>query len=121
MKNSDEIRSDFDAIAVALARTRARTLLTHSERALLRHTPLHARSAIDVGCGDGVVARALAQRGLRVTALDRSPRHGEGEVYLTPTEVGRVYPQLLAGVELEHHADWRYSAIWAPGRHPSEG
>ncbi len=227
MKTNPEIVSDFDAIAAALADTRARTRLTQSERALLRHVPPHARNAIDVGCGDGVVARALAQRGLRVTGLDLSPqmialasartpaelqlhyqvgdvmsdslpphsfdvvvsvnvihhfvlhsvvarlaelvaprgvlllqdlvtrpgfryllanivgasqqrfwrllnhsgsheverlydRHGIGEVYLTPTDVRRVYPDLLPGVRLEHHADWRYSAIWTRLRQPNE-
>ncbi len=39
-------------------------------------------------------------------------RHGAGEVYLTPAEVRRTYPELLPGVKLEQHADWRYSAIW---------
>lgn len=221
MKTTNEIVSDFDTIAAALAESRARTELTASERALLRHVPPYARHAIDVGCGDGVVARALAQRGLRVTGLDLSPRmialasartsadlgvqylvgdimsesfpprsfdvvvsinmvhhfaagsimprlaelvaprgvlliqdvvtrtgfryllpnilgairqrsrrllnrgasgdverlyarHGDGEVYLTPSEVQTIYSDLLRGVRLEHHTNWRYSAIWSP-------
>ena len=72
MKTNHEIVTDFNAIADALADRRARNRLTRSERALLRHVPPDAHNAIDVGCGDGIVARALARRGLRVTGLDLS-------------------------------------------------
>ena len=40
-----------------------------SSRASLA-TPLHARTALDVGCGEGFAARALAARGLAVTGVD---------------------------------------------------
>ena len=74
MKATHEIIADFDAIAGALAQRPARRKLVPAERALLRHVPPAARSALDVGCGDGVVARALARRGLRVRAVDISPQ-----------------------------------------------
>jgi 2-polyprenyl-3-methyl-5-hydroxy-6-metoxy-1,4-benzoquinol methylase len=39
-------------------------------RELLPLVPSSARSALDVGCGEGFASRALAARGLTVTALD---------------------------------------------------
>jgi len=39
-------------------------------RGLLPHIPQGARTALDVGCGEGFAARALAARGLAVTAID---------------------------------------------------
>jgi 2-polyprenyl-6-hydroxyphenyl methylase / 3-demethylubiquinone-9 3-methyltransferase len=35
-----------------------------------RHAPLAGREAIDVGCGGGILAEAMAQRGARVTGID---------------------------------------------------
>ena len=64
---------DFDAIAGALAAGSRSDRLTPAERALLRHVPPNARRALDVGCGDGAIARALARRGLTVLAIDISP------------------------------------------------
>ena len=66
--------SDFDAIAEALGGGPSRISLTPAERALLAHIPAGARRAIDVGCGDGVITRALASRGLEVVGIDISPR-----------------------------------------------
>jgi 2-polyprenyl-3-methyl-5-hydroxy-6-metoxy-1,4-benzoquinol methylase len=67
------VAADFDEIARALAARSAHEELTPAERALLAHTPAHARRAIDVGCGDGVITRALAKRGLDVVGIDLSP------------------------------------------------
>lgn len=44
----------------------------HYHRLLLRHVPPGALTALDVGCGTGRFARELADRGLRVEALDAS-------------------------------------------------
>jgi SAM-dependent methyltransferase len=66
--------SDFDAIAAALAAAAPRDDLTLAECALVRHIPPHAKRALDVGCGDGVVSRAVARRGIAVLAIDVSPR-----------------------------------------------
>lgn len=74
MQSVPDIVTDFDAIASALERGPPRETLTSAERALLRHVPAGARSAVDVGCGDGVVSRALARRGLDVLGIDVSPR-----------------------------------------------
>lgn len=74
MKTITDIAADFDAIADALARGPAHETLTPAERALLAHVPADARYAIDVGCGDGVMTRVLAARGMSVLGLDVSPR-----------------------------------------------
>jgi len=42
-------------------------------RLLLRQLPPGCRRALDVGCGTGRFARRLAQRGIQVDAIDRSP------------------------------------------------
>jgi len=43
---------------------------THYHRVLLDALPSQASDVLDVGCGDGALARDLAARGLSVTALD---------------------------------------------------
>lgn len=72
-KSTSAIVAEFDEIAAALAACPARDALSAAERSLLRHVPSGARTAIDVGCGDGVTCRALARRGLAVTGVDASP------------------------------------------------
>jgi 2-polyprenyl-3-methyl-5-hydroxy-6-metoxy-1,4-benzoquinol methylase len=74
VKSTASVVADFDEIASALASTPPRHHLTPAERALLTYVPGRARTAIDVGCGDGVIARALAFRGLDVLGVDVSPR-----------------------------------------------
>ena len=73
MKPNSDIASDFSAVARALAQTPVRRRLTRAEQALLAHVPPAAKTALDVGCGDGVIARSLAERGVRVTGIDLSP------------------------------------------------
>jgi 2-polyprenyl-3-methyl-5-hydroxy-6-metoxy-1,4-benzoquinol methylase len=74
MKTTAEVAADFDEIAAALAASPPRDRLTPAERALLAYVPASARTAIDVGCGDGVITRAVADRGIRVLGVDVSPR-----------------------------------------------
>ena len=73
MKAATNVAADFDEIARALAAGSAHEELTPAERALLAHTPAHARRAIDVGCGDGVITRVLARRGVDMVGIDLSP------------------------------------------------
>jgi SAM-dependent methyltransferase len=40
---------------------------------LLRHHPVVGRQALDLGCGTGTLALLLAERGWRVTGIDRAP------------------------------------------------
>src|SRR5207253_899709 len=63
----------FDGIAAALGANPPRETLRATEAALLRLIPPAAATALDVGCGDGVLARAVARRGIRVLGLDLSP------------------------------------------------
>ena len=74
VKNTSHVAADFDMIADALACEPAHDTLTPAERALIAQVPGNARHAIDVGCGDGVIARVLATRGIGVVGLDVSPR-----------------------------------------------
>jgi len=74
MKTITDLAADFDTIADALACEPAHDALTSAERALITHVPGNARQGIDVGCGDGVITRVLATRGMSVVGLDVSPR-----------------------------------------------
>jgi SAM-dependent methyltransferase len=47
---------------------------SHYHDHLLRHVPPHCTRALDVGCGGGRFARALASRGTAVDAIDPEPR-----------------------------------------------
>ena len=63
------------------------------------------------------VASRVAQRLMGLDGHSRSvrrlyARHGEGESYLTPDAVARVYSDLLPGAEVVQHLEWRYSVIW---------
>lgn len=46
---------------------------THYHDIVLRNVPRGCGEALDVGCGDGLLARRLAPRAAHVTGLDRSP------------------------------------------------
>ncbi|MDH4094905.1 MAG: bifunctional 2-polyprenyl-6-hydroxyphenol methylase/3-demethylubiquinol 3-O-methyltransferase UbiG [Betaproteobacteria bacterium] len=39
-----------------------------------RHAPLAGRDVLDVGCGGGILAEAMAQRGARVTGIDMADK-----------------------------------------------
>lgn len=47
---------------------------SHYHGHLLRHVPPHCTRALDVGCGGGRFARALASRGIAVDAIDPAQR-----------------------------------------------
>lgn len=66
--------ADFDGIADAIARDARPDVFTLAERFLLRHVPANAKRALDVGCGDGSLTRALAGRGIATLGIDASPR-----------------------------------------------
>jgi SAM-dependent methyltransferase len=67
----DTIRADFDRIArlVALRPDRPERY----ERFVLAQIPTRCASVLEIGCGAGRLARAIAARGARVTGLDASP------------------------------------------------
>lgn len=64
------VRADFDRIAAASRELPDR--IDPITAALLADLPAGAR-VLDAGCGTGALARHLARRGARVTAIDLSP------------------------------------------------
>ncbi len=46
---------------------------THYHRWLLAQIPAEARTALDIGCGDGLLATKIARRGLTVHGVDVDP------------------------------------------------
>ncbi|MDQ1295731.1 MAG: hypothetical protein QG608_3618 [Actinomycetota bacterium] len=62
----------------------------HYHGFLLEQVPPRAEKALDVGCGAGRLARALAARGLAVDALDRSAQMIELARALDPKAVGNI-------------------------------
>ena len=73
MKPMTAVVADFDRIAAALDAELGERRLTRAERFLVRNVPVHARSALDVGCGDGLLTRALAAHGIATLGVDASP------------------------------------------------
>ncbi|MFK7829261.1 MAG: bifunctional 2-polyprenyl-6-hydroxyphenol methylase/3-demethylubiquinol 3-O-methyltransferase UbiG [Congregibacter sp.] len=57
-----------------------------------QHSPVAGKNLLDVGCGGGILAESMAQRGASVTAIDM----GEG-----PLSVARLH-QLESGVEVDY-------------------
>lgn len=57
-----------------------------------RHSPVSGQRLIDVGCGGGILAEAMAQRGAEVTGIDM------GEA---PLSVAKLH-QLESGVEVDY-------------------
>ena len=46
----------------------------HYQPVILSTVPSGCRTALDVGCGDGMLARRLAEHSAEVTGIDRDPR-----------------------------------------------
>ena len=57
------------------------------------HSPVAGQVLVDVGCGGGILAEAMAQRGATVTGIDM----GEAPLF-----VARIH-QLESGVEVDYH------------------
>jgi len=64
------IQKDFDRIA--LLSSDGWDHNSHYHAFLLRHVPVGAQAALEVGCGTGEFSRLLAERARKVTALDLS-------------------------------------------------
>jgi SAM-dependent methyltransferase len=101
----------------------------HYHRLVLEAVPYHCRRALDVGCGDGMLARALARRAAEVTGIDRSAemirvarRSGGGPVYVEDdflTWQDGAY-DVISCVAVIHHMDFeaavtRMSGMLRPG------
>src|SRR5689334_5669131 len=65
-----DLKTDFDRLA--LLDEEGWTANNHYHRFLLRYVPRDCEEALEVGCGTGAFARELAERCMRVVALDLS-------------------------------------------------
>jgi len=134
LKSNAESATEFDAIASALKATSAVDHLTAAQRAVLNAIPPAARCGLDVGCGDGLLARAVAAHGVSMLAIDLAPQmialaQGRTEARLDIVyQVGDIMTAVLApqsfdvvfSVNTVHHmplADIlpRLAALVAPG------
>jgi 2-polyprenyl-3-methyl-5-hydroxy-6-metoxy-1,4-benzoquinol methylase len=70
----ESVIADFDEIAEAIAKDARPDALTLAERFLLRQVPADAKRALDIGCGDGTLCRALAERGIATLGIDASAK-----------------------------------------------
>jgi 2-polyprenyl-6-hydroxyphenyl methylase/3-demethylubiquinone-9 3-methyltransferase len=91
--------------------------------------PLAGKSALDVGCGAGLLAEPLARLGAAVTGLDAAPEnvgaarahaaaHGLGIEYLAggiETLAGRTFDLVMSMEVVEHVADPRAFAAGLAG------
>ena len=91
------VRSDFDRIATLIAREPERP--DRYEPFLLAHLPASGACVLEVGCGAGRLARAVAARGAAVTAIDLSPEMIRLARERTPREIVIDY---LCGDFSEH-------------------
>ena len=64
------VEADFDRLA--LLDDEGWTTNNQYHDSLLKHVPEHCENALEIGCGTGAFARALARRCKRVVALDLS-------------------------------------------------
>src|ERR1051325_11331784 len=68
---SSTFQADFDRIALVSPEGELHN--EHYHNFLLRHLPAHCDQALEIGCGPGTFARALAARSNHVLAIDLSP------------------------------------------------
>src|SRR3990170_6721103 len=59
-----------------------------------RHAPLAGKDVLDVGCGGGILAEAMARRGARVTGIDLAEK---------PLNVARLH-LLESGLEVRYES-----------------
>ncbi|MFI9756085.1 class I SAM-dependent methyltransferase [Streptomyces collinus] len=91
----------------------------HHQRAVLAAVPDGCRTALDAGCGDGLLTRKPAGRSASVTGVDRSPdmirlarehAHVPGNVvyreadYLTDESLPEAAYDFVSAVAVVHHA-----------------
>jgi 2-polyprenyl-6-hydroxyphenyl methylase/3-demethylubiquinone-9 3-methyltransferase len=73
-----------------------------------QHSPVAERELLDVGCGGGILAEALAQRGARVTGIDMGA---------APLRVAREHAK-QSGLQVDYlHSTAEQLAAQQPGRY----
>ena len=75
----------------------------HYQPVILNAVPDGCGAALEVGCGDGLLASRLAERCAEVTAIDRDA-------------VRATARRLLPGVRYRRHLLFRYSLLWRKPR-----
>lgn len=114
----DTIRADFDRIARLMADEPERA--ERYERFVLHQIPAGSKRVLEIGCGAGRLARAIAARGVSVTGIDASPEMirlarersaGDarlelicGDFLVHPFESTRF--DAVVSVATMHHLDW---------------
>ena len=74
METKEEVRSEFDRVAVSIAeRHSERPFVLQRRKDVLKLIPPHCERALEIGCGLGDFARYLAGRSSHVLAFDLSP------------------------------------------------
>lgn len=69
------------------------------------HAGLRGRRVLDVGCGAGILAEAMALRGADVTAIDAGSEHLDAaRAHAQEADVTVAYHQATAEEYAEHHA-----------------
>ncbi len=62
-----------------------------------RHAPLEGKEVLDIGCGGGILAEAMARRGARVTGIDLSDKALRvAELHLLESKLDIRYEKALA-------------------------
>ena len=86
----------------------------HYQPVIFQAVPAGCGAALEVGCGDGMLARRLAGRCAEVTAIDRERDSGAPvkDPEMTWAEVRGAARRLLPGVRYRRHLLWRYSLRW---------
>ncbi|MFW7414853.1 class I SAM-dependent methyltransferase [Demequina sp. SO4-18] len=104
----------------------------HYQREVIEQVPETARTALDVGCGEGLFARTLAKRGLDVTGIDEdadsirraraqdTSRIAYVEADVLTADLPRESFDVVASIAALHHMDIvagleRLKELTAPG------
>jgi 2-polyprenyl-6-hydroxyphenyl methylase/3-demethylubiquinone-9 3-methyltransferase len=70
-----------------------------------RHAGLAGKAVLDVGCGGGILAEAMARRGARVTGIDLSEKGLRvAELHLLESKLAITYEKVMAEAYAATHA-----------------
>jgi 2-polyprenyl-6-hydroxyphenyl methylase/3-demethylubiquinone-9 3-methyltransferase len=70
-----------------------------------RHAPLAGKAVLDVGCGGGILAEAMAQRGAQVTGIDLSDKALRvAQLHLLESNLSVKYERAMAEEFAAEHA-----------------